>query len=174
MRKRLGWTGFSGIGLILAFVAILASVLTAQANAGGPGYSRIEQTENAAVIQYTNQVAEKYAICPELLQAMVFYESSNKMSAKNGKCIGYMQVSTKYHGGRADKLGVSIYDGYGNILTGTDYLVELLEEYDDVAYALDVYNGNSKAKYNHENGIISSYAGKILDLSEKLERHHGK
>lgn len=174
MRKRLGLTGFLKTGLVLTFVVIATSLLTIQAKAGGPGYSRIEQTENAAVIQYTNQVSEQYAICPELLQAIVFYESSNKMSAKSGKCVGYMQVSAKYHGGRADKLGVSIYDGYGNILTGTDYLMELIEEYDDVAYALDVYNGNSKAKYNHENGIISSYAGKILDLSEKLERHHGK
>lgn len=160
------------IGLLLAGFSCCTSATIV--DAAGLGYNYIEQTENKTVIEYTERVAEIYPICPELIQAIVFYESSNQMNARNGLCVGYMQVSEKYHTGRADKLGVSIYDGYGNILTGTDYLMELIEEYDDVALALMVYHGESDALEKAERGEISDYATKILDLSSKLERLRGK
>ena len=96
------------------------------------------------------------------------------MTAKNGSCIGYMQVSEKWHADRAKQLGVSIRDGYGNILTGTDYLYELCEKYGDVALALMVYHGESDAEEKAERGEISAYANKILDLSAKLEELHKK
>ena len=105
---------------------------------------------------------------------MIFYESSNSMEARNGSCIGYMQVSTKWHADRAKQLGVSIRDGYGNILVGTDYLYELCKKYGDVALALMVYHGESDAEEKEARGEISTYANKILDLSAKLERLHGK
>ena len=155
-------------------LSLLLTSLTPATVKAGDGYSRIEQTESEEVIEITEEVGARYAICPELLQAMIFYESSNRMSAKNGGCVGYMQVSTKYHGSRAASLGVSLYDGYGNILTGTDYLAELLEDCGDVATALMVYHGERNAKKKGEAGEISDYAEKILDLSEKLERKHGK
>lgn len=160
------------IAIILLFAGM--AVYKISTNADGPGYNRIEDTENQTVIEITNQVAKLYPICPELLQAMVFYESSNRMSAKNGSCIGYMQVSTKWHADRAKQLGVSIRDGYGNILVGTDYLYELCEKYDDVALALMVYHGESDAEEKEERGEISDYARKILHLSEKLEELHEK
>ena len=73
------------------------------------------------------------------------------------------------------RLGVKdIYDPYGNILVGTDYLMELAEKYEDVGIVLDVYNGNSKAMKNAENGVLSEYAAKILHRTEMLERIHGK
>ena len=159
-----------GLITILFLVFAVKSI----AKADGPGYDYIEQTENQTVIEYTERVAEIYPICPELLQAMIFYESSNNPDARNGLCVGYMQVSEKYHTGRADKLGVSIYDGYGNILTGTDYLMELIEKHGEVATALMVYHGESDALKKAEAGEISEYAEKVLDLSEKLERKHGK
>jgi hypothetical protein len=72
-----------------------------------------------------------------------------------------------------EKLGVSnLYDECGNILVATDYLAELFEKYEDVAYVLDKYNGNSKAKYNYDNGILSAYSKKILERSEELTRLH--
>lgn len=160
------------LGILLIFVGM--AVYKISTNADGLDYNRIEDTENQTVIDITNQVAEIYPICPELIQAMVFYESSNKMSAKNGSCIGYMQVSTKWHADRAKQLGVSIRDGYGNILTGTDYLFELCEKYGDVALALMVYHGESDAEEKAERGEISAYANKILDLSAKLEELHKK
>lgn len=142
--------------------------------AAGQGYDYIEQTENETIIELTERVAEIYPICPELLQAIIFYESSNNVNARNGSCVGSMQVNEKYHAKRASKLGVSLYDPYGNILTGTDYLMELIVEYGEVGAALMVYNGSSDALERAESGNLTSYAKKILDLSEKLERLHGK
>ena len=177
MKRRLKEILCSITGVVIVSVliwAILIGILAITAHASGPGYDHIQQTEDQTVIQLTEQVAEIYPICPELLQAMIFYESSNRMSARNGKCIGYMQVSTKYHQDRADKLGVSIREGHGNILTGTDYLMELLDKHGDVATALMVYHGERDAVRKAEAGEISEYARKILELSEQLERLHGK
>ena len=107
--------------------------------------------------------------------AMIEAESSGNPDATNGNCKGLMQVSEKWHTDRMNRLGVSnIYDPYGNILVATDYLFELFEKYGDVGLVLDVYNGNSKAMYNSENGILSDYANKILARSEQLERINGK
>lgn len=130
------------------------------------------------IIEITETVGEMYCICPELLQAMVFTESTFNPYAENGSCKGLMQVSEKWHKDRMDRLGVTdIYDPYGNILLGADYLYELIttKEYgESITYTLDVYNGNSKAICNEENGIISGYAKEILDLSALLEEQHGK
>ena len=124
---------------------------------------------------YCVEIGEEYCICPELLMAMIETESSGIPNATNGSCKGLMQVSDKWHTERMEQLGVTnIYDPYGNILVATDYLLELFEEYGDVALVLDIYNGNSKAMYNAENGILSDYASKILARAEMLERIHGK
>ena len=173
--ERVDWLKL-GLAICLAifWLVVGMAVYKISTNADGLDYNRIEDTEDKKVIDITNQVAELYPICPELLQAMVFYESSNNMSAKNGSCIGYMQVSTKWHADRAKQLGVSIRDGYGNILTGTDYLYELCEKYGNVALALMVYHGESDAEEKEARGEISDYARKILHLSEKLEELHGK
>ena len=124
---------------------------------------------------YCIEIGELYGVCPELLMAMVEAESSGNPDAENGGCKGLMQVSDRWHKDRMERLGVTdIYDPYGNILVGTDYLMELHKRYGDIAYVLDKYNGNSKAAYNNENGIVSDYADKILTRSEVLERLHGK
>ena len=124
---------------------------------------------------YCVEVGELYGVCPELLMAMIESESGGNPNAENGSCKGLMQVSERWHKDRMEKLGVAdIYDEYGNILVATDYLMELADEYEDIGYVLDTYNGNSKADYNYENGILSYYAEKILERSAELERIHGK
>lgn len=118
---------------------------------------------------------EEYNICPELIMAMIEAESSGDPNAKNGTCKGLMQVSVTWHKERMAEFEVTdIYDIDGNIHVGTDYLAELIEENDEISFALDRYNGNSKATYNYEHGIISPYAKKILERSAELERVHGK
>lgn len=140
------------------------------------GYITIEQTEDPEVIRFTEEIGSRYGICPELLQAMVFYESSNNPKAKSaGGDTGYMQVNKKWHKDRMDRLGVEdLTDGYGNILVGTDYLAELAEKYEDIPLVLMKYNGDSKADKLFQEGKMSDYAEKILSLSAKLERAHGK
>ena len=60
--------------------------------------------------------------------AIVEAESSGKADARNGGCIGLMQVYEKYHKDRMKRLGVTdLYDPYSNILVGTDILMELAE-----------------------------------------------
>ena len=130
-------------------------------------------SENAYA--YCEQIGNQYNICPELLMAVIETESSGQAYATNGNCIGLMQVSSRYHGGRMQKLGVSnLYEEYDNILTAADYLAELFQEYKEPSLVLDMYNGNSKAMYNYENGILSTYADKILTRASELEQLHGK
>ena len=124
---------------------------------------------------YCYAIGEQYGICPEVLEAIIESESSGQQYATNGSCKGLMQVSEKWHKDRMQRLGVTdIYDLYGNILVGTDYLMELAEDYGEIAYVLDVYHGDSKADYNAEHGIMSKYADKILNRSHELEVLHGK
>ena len=124
---------------------------------------------------YCEEIGEMYGVCPELLMAIIETESSGRAWVENGDCKGLMQVSQKWHADRMEKLGVAdIFDPYGNILVGTDYLMELAEEHGEISLVLDIYNGNYKAYHNYENGIISKYAGKILDRAEELERINGK
>lgn len=130
-------------------------------------------SENAYA--YCEQIGSQYNICPELLMAVIETESSGQAYATNGNCIGLMQVSSKYHSSWMQKLGVSdLYAEYDNILTAADYLAELFEKYGEVSLVLDIYNGNSKAMYNYENGILSTYADKILTRANELEQLHGK
>ena len=134
----------------------------------GPGYSRLIDTMNDEVIQYTTEIGPEYGIDPCLLQAIIFYESSNRQDVSNGTCVGLMQVSTKWHTERAEKLGVSLYDAYGNIITGADYLAELIREYGNLHTALMVYHGESDALVKAANGEASEYTLNIVNLYYKL------
>lgn len=141
----------------------------------GPGYNRLIDTMDDTVIKYTEEIGPKYGIDACLLQAIIFYESSNRQDVSNGTCVGLMQVSTKWHTERAERLGVSLYDAYGNIVTGADYLAELIKEYGDLHTALMVYHGESDALTKAANGEISEYTLNILDLYYRLlDVNHGQ
>lgn len=157
---------------IIAFVLCIVLFLSCSTAV----FSQDNETYISKEIQwYCIEIGEMYGVCPELLMAMIEAESSGNPKATNGNCKGLMQVSDKWHKDRMKRLGVTdIYDSYGNILVGTDYLMELAEKYGEIGLVLDLYNGNSKAYYNYENGIASQYAKKILARSEQLERVHGK
>lgn len=123
---------------------------------------------------YCEEIGHEYCVAPELLLAMIETESAGVADAENNGCKGLMQVSERWHKDRMDNLMVTdIYDEYSNILVATDYLMELAYKYGDIGYVLDVYHGDSKAKYNNEHGILSNYAEKILERSEEIERAKG-
>lgn len=158
------------ITLLIATVVILAIIPTIRLSAGDRECVLSEDVQG-----YCKEIGELYGICPELLMSIIEHESSGNQYAENGSCKGLMQVSVRWHSDRMEKLGVTdIYDEYGNILVATDYIAELREDYEEVSYVLDVYNGNSKATYNYENGILSVYAGSVLERSAELERLRGK
>ena len=128
------------------------------------------------LIEYTEDIGQQYGICPELLQAMAERESSLHIYAVNGTCKGLMQISTKWHRERMERLGVTdIYDAYGNIMLAADYLVELAEENDDLYYVLMRYNmKKSTADRLYAAGKYTDYAVGIVERSAELERLHGK
>lgn len=113
---------------------------------------------------------EEYNICPELLMAIIEHESSGEQYASNKGCKGLMQISTKWHKDRMERLGVTdIYDIDGNIHVGADYLAELFEKYEDVAVVLAVYHGEKNATTKT---TMSTYTKSILERTEELERRH--
>lgn len=121
------------------------------------------------------EIGEEYAICPELLMALIEKESSGHADAQNGSCKGLCQVSEKWHTDRMERLHIDdIYDPEGNIRLCADYLCELDAKYEDIGLVLMVYSGKSDAVEIAERGELTYYAEWILTRSEELERAHGK
>lgn len=168
---------FTEVFVIMFFIWLMALLFGVTVQAGGPGYRTIDQTVNSEVVEMTEAVAEIYLICPELLQAIIFFESGNQrtVTSRWGD-VGYMQVNPRWQQDRMDRLGVKdLKDGYSNIIVGTDLLCELFAEYEDPALVLMSYNeGVEKAVWMYNMGLISEYALNVLELSEQLERLHGK
>lgn len=113
------------------------------------------------------EICERKHISYELVLAIMEKESHYNADAQNGSCKGVMQLNTNYHDIN------NPFDVIENVEVGTDYLLFLFEQNEDVAWVLDTYNGRN-ADYNQAHGIISSYAKEILERSEELERSHNK
>lgn len=123
--------------LILPLMIAIASKMTAKAET-------IEVPKE--VVEISEELGVQYNICPELIQAICFKESSFNSCAENDGCIGIMQVNPDWHKDRMDRLGVTdLYDTRSNMLVGVDYLSELVQEYEDISIALMKYNGDSHA-----------------------------
>lgn len=122
------------------------------------------------LIPTIEEIGGAYGVSPELIEAMIETESQGISTVRNGSCIGLMQVSTRWHRDRANRLGVDMTTDYGNILTGVDYLMEMVAEEEDLFYVLAKYNGQSTASP----GRSSGYAETILSRAEELETVHGK
>lgn len=122
-----------------------------------------------------NKYGAQYNVCPELLEAICYHESRYTPDISNGTCRGIMQINEPYHKERMERLGVTdIYDLEGNILVGADYLAELFAEYNDVGIVMGLYHGEKNAIEKGKSGNLSNYTKEILELSEHLERLHGK
>ena len=139
------------------------------------------QAENADTfispecVAYCEEIGSQYAICPELLMAIMESESSGNPKAQNGNCKGLMQINVNYHKKRMERLGVSdIYDARGNILLAADYLAELFREHGDIGTVLMLYNGSKNALDRGKEANYTEYAKKIMARSEQLERLHQK
>ncbi len=125
---------------------------------------------SAEIVEICEEVGEEYAICPELLMALIERESSGHADAQNGSCKGLCQISERWHSDRMERLGVTdIYDPESNIRLCADYLCELGAEYQDIAIVLGRFHGESNAEIK-----ISNYTTGILERSEELEKAHGK
>ena len=118
---------------------------------------------------------EIYGICPELLEAIAYFESGYEPTAENGTCKGLLQINTPCHKQRMQALGVTdIYDIDSNVMVAADYLAELFDQYEDVGIVLGIYHGEKNAIKRGQSGNLSTYVTKILEKSAELERAHGK
>lgn len=124
------------------------------------------RTKEDEINDYVYMICEWYSnVSPNLVQSIIYEESRYNPNAKNGNHIGLMQVSSVWHAKRAENLGVkNLYDSYGNILVGVDYLNELiLSTNGDIVLSLMIYNmGYQNANRLYSNGLISSYALNVL------------
>lgn len=125
------------------------------------------------------EVGDIYGICPEILQAMCFYESSYNPKVHNSyDATGLMGIVPRFNRSRMKRLGITdLYDPKQNIMCGADLMLELCEKYGDCGLALVAYNcgENSKTfKSCLKNGTYTRYAQKILDMAWELEESNGK
>lgn len=124
-------------------------------------------------LEYIEEITTEYGIQPELIISIIEHESRGNAGASNGGCKGLMQINEKYHKSRMSKLGVNdLYDPYGNILVGVDYIMEMSEIYEDVAAVLMHYHGESNVEKRLNEGKLSNYAESILSRSRDLELLH--
>lgn len=125
---------------------------------------------------YIESVCETYSLCPELVEAIIFYESSWETDVvSSAGCIGLMQVHPKVHKKRMDALGVTdLSNAYQNILVGCDLLADLFEQYGEATKVLDAYAGTLKSDSYYEAGYMSKYSQLVLNYSADLEREHDK
>ena len=132
--------------------------------------------EEDEVRMLAEQIGGEYGICPELLQAVAWQESRYQETAQAAGCTGLMQISERWHQDRMEKLGVAdLYDPAGNMKVAADYLSELAEKYEDIGMVLMIYNGDSRAEDYQKTGTgLSDYADAVLEMSQQLEREHGK
>ena len=120
---------------------------------------------------YIYEICEDYELDPDLVKAFVWHESRYDPTVINGNCIGLMQVSRTWHKDRAERLGVTDwFDPYSNILIGSDYLSELLTDYDDLELAVMLYSMKRRdAFYLDSQGRTSRLADRILDKYYELK-----
>ena len=133
--------------------------------------AQIFTEDQIAIHEIAKEVCENYDnVDPELIIAVVQKESVYDPEASNGNCVGLMQVSLKYHKDRAEELGVTdFYDEYSNILLGTDYISELLYEYEDINLVLMLYNMKWDSAFSlYKQGKVSSYAKDVLSKAETI------
>lgn len=109
-----------------------------------PEMERLELTGADLYISYVDEITSTIYtdVDPLLVKAIIYHESRFDADAVNSKSgtMGLMQVSPKWHTQRAERLGVSLSDPYGNILVGCDILHELYSS-NSKSYSLNVYAG---------------------------------
>lgn len=137
-------------------------------------YSASSYIKPESVSDVIERCASQYPnLRASLVEAVIFYESGYDPEAvdpNDSTVSGLMQVSRRWHQERANQLGVDLDTIYGNILTGCDYLSELITECGDERYALMCYNGGPDYGKRHwQCGDITAYAQSVFDRANQME-----
>ena len=133
----------------------------------------------AEVKEACEKYGAEYFICPELLESLAYQESRfiADVVSDDGSCIGVCQIKQSCHRSRMKRLGVTdLTDIEQNIHVAADYLSEILQEHEDIAECLYIFNGNQTGlkRYQETGEIKSAYVKEILERSMDYERLHGK
>lgn len=129
--------------------------------------SKMPESQRALVRKY----AEEYHISEEILQALIFCESSYQMSAVNptSGTYGICQVNPSVH-------GYSYDTEEKQIQKACEILMVHLDESQDMAYSLAAYNGQRNAWNDYLNGTNTEdeFVSKVFRIAYELEELHGK
>lgn len=121
---------------------------------------------------HINDLCENYGIDMPLVLAVIGQESGYDPAAvgDNGNSIGLMQIQPMHHRQRMDRLGIiDLLDPYQNVTIGIDLLAELINEENDIEWAVTAYNaGKSKADFNRSIGERSEYTQSVMILKEEM------
>jgi hypothetical protein len=109
---------------------------------------------------------------PAIIMSIIWHESRFQPNATNTNHLGLMQVSTRWHKDRAERLGVTdFYDSYSSILLGVDYISELTTSYKDLGLVLMLYNMNHKTAFSlFKEGRLSNYAQSVMDRAHIYQK----
>ena len=113
-----------------------------------------------------------------IVLAVIETESGYRRDAKSSVAYGYMQIVPSCHSERMKRLGVSdILDPYQNIMTGIDYLSEMLNKFDgNYKKALTAYRWGAKGAYRDyfSKGKEScAYADIVIKRAERIKKQLG-
>ena len=129
--------------------------------------SKMPNLQRALVHQY----AEEYHISEEILQSLIFCESSYQMSAVNptSGCYGICQINPYVWGYEYDT-------EEKQIAKACEILMLHIEDSQDMAYAIAAYNGQSNAWLDYLNGTNTEdeFVSKVFRIAYELEELHGK
>lgn len=112
------------------------------------------------VQQYIYDKCNQYGVPYELIMAIMKKESTFRPGARNGPCVGLMQLNEKYNSATASSLGVSLYDAKGNALVGIIKVSDLLSRY-SIHDALMCYNMGEYGAKKYLGGS-TSYSRKVV------------
>ena len=130
----------------------------------------IDSCMPASQRELVRSYSEQYGICEEVLQSLIFCESSYRMDAVNEDtgCYGICQINPIH--------GLDYNTEEKQLKKCCEMLIGFLDEIPDIGFAIARYNGQSKAYEDYEQGrnLDNDFVLKVLTISEQLERLHGK
>lgn len=168
-------TVFSNITISI-LIAALSMQLSNTTVSSGP---QAELTDRELYFSYVDEITsrDEYNFYPDidkLVKAMMIVESDCQPDlTSSAGCIGLMQLSLYWQADRAKRLGVDdLWDPYGNILVGVDFLRDLYFNYtnQDMPLAIMMYNMDfTSARKIRASGQLTGYSVKVLSLCDELK-----
>jgi soluble lytic murein transglycosylase-like protein len=112
---------------------------------------------------YILKASDSSGVDPYLIDAVIFVESGGNVNAISPtKVRGAMQVTKK----TATIYGLNPYDIYDNILAGSLYLRDMIQEFNDTTLALAAYNKGPAYVKNNLDLITFRYSEKVNRVYE--------